>query len=51
MAKIRIYEVARQFDVSSEAMVNLLHEMGMPVKNHMSSIDEETVERVRAKFD
>ncbi|HET6618039.1 MAG TPA: translation initiation factor IF-2 [Gemmatimonadota bacterium] len=51
MAKIRIYEVARQFDVSSEAMVNLLHEMGVPVKNHMSSIDEETVERVRAKFE
>ena len=51
MAKIRIYEVARQFDVSSEAMVNLLHEMDVPVKNHMSSIDEQTVERVRAKFD
>jgi translation initiation factor IF-2 len=51
VAKIRVYEVARQFDVSSEAMVNLLKEMDVPVKNHMSSIDEETVERVRAKFD
>jgi translation initiation factor IF-2 len=51
VAKIRVYEVARQFDVSSEAMVNLLHEMDVPVKNHMSSIDEQTVERVRAKFD
>ena len=51
MAKVRIYEVARRFDVSSEAMVNLLREMGVPVKNHMSSVDDETVERVRAKFD
>ena len=51
MAKIRVYEVARQFDVSSEAMVNLLREMDVPVKNHMSSIDEATVERVRGKFD
>ena len=51
MAKIRVYEVARQFDVSSEAMVNLLREMDIAVKNHMSSIDEETVERVRGKFD
>jgi translation initiation factor IF-2 len=50
VAKIRVYEVARQFDVSSEAMVNLLREMDVPVKNHMSSIDEETVQRVRAKF-
>ncbi|HET9333297.1 MAG TPA: translation initiation factor IF-2 [Gemmatimonadota bacterium] len=51
MAKIRVYEVARQFDVSSEAMVNLLREMDLPVKNHMSSIDEATVERIRGKFD
>ncbi|MGH7567009.1 MAG: translation initiation factor IF-2 N-terminal domain-containing protein, partial [Gemmatimonadota bacterium] len=51
MAKIRVYEVARQFDVSSEAMVNLLREMDVPVKNHMSSIDEETIERIRGKFD
>ena len=36
--KHRIYEVARRFDVSSEAMVNLLREMDLPVKNHMSSI-------------
>ena len=51
MAKVRIYEVARRFDVSSEAMVNLLKEMGVPVKNHMSSIDEDTVARVAAKFE
>ena len=51
MAKIRVYEVARQFDVSSEAMVNLLREMELPVKNHMSSIDEEMIERIRGKFD
>jgi len=51
VAKIRVYEVARQFDVSSEAMVNLLRKMDVPVKNHMSSIDEETIERIRGKFD
>ncbi|HET9582335.1 MAG TPA: translation initiation factor IF-2 [Gemmatimonadota bacterium] len=51
MAKVRIYEVARRFDVSSEAMVNLLKEMGVPVKNHMSSIDEDTVARVAGKFE
>jgi translation initiation factor IF-2 len=51
VTKVRIYEVARRFDVSSEAMVNLLREMGVPVKNHMSSIDDETIEKVRAKFE
>lgn len=51
MGKIRVYEVARKFDVSSEAMVNLLEEMDVPVKNHMSSVDEETVTRVAEKFE
>ncbi len=51
MAKVRIYEVARRFNVSSEAMVNLLKEMKVPVKNHMSSIDDETIARVAAKFE
>src|SRR5687767_8991548 len=32
-------------------MVNLIREMGVPVKNHMSSIDDETIEKVRAKFE
>ncbi len=31
-------------------MVNLLHDMGVPVKSHMSSIDEEAVEKIREKF-
>lgn len=51
MAKVRIYEVARRFNVSSEAMVNLLKEMKFPVKNHMSSIDDETIAQVAAKFE
>jgi translation initiation factor IF-2 len=37
--------------VSSEAMVNLLREMDLPVKNHMSSIEEEMIDRIRGKFD
>ena len=50
MAKYRVYEVARDFDLSSEALVNLLHEMGVAVKSHMSSIDDEAVEKIREKF-
>jgi translation initiation factor IF-2 len=51
VAKIRVYEVARRFAVSSEAMVNLLKDMDVPVKNHMSSIDDETVAKIEAKFE
>ncbi|MFN2432187.1 MAG: translation initiation factor IF-2 [Gemmatimonadota bacterium] len=50
MAKHRIYEVAKKFHVSSEAMVNLIRGMGIPVKNHMSSIEDDVVRLVVAKF-
>ena len=49
MARYRVYEVARDFDLSSEALVNLLHEMGVSVTCHMSCIDEGAVEKVRDK--
>jgi translation initiation factor IF-2 len=51
VAKHRIYEVAKQFHVSSEAMVNLIRGMGITVKNHMSSIEDDVVRLVKAKFD
>lgn len=50
MAKFRVYEVARKFDLSSEAMVKLLHEIGVPVKSHMSSIEKDVVEKIKEKF-
>jgi translation initiation factor IF-2 len=50
LAKQRIYEVARDFDLSSEALVNLLREMDIPVKSHMSSIDDKAIEKIREKF-
>jgi translation initiation factor IF-2 len=50
VAKHRIYEVAKKFHVSSEAMVNLIRGVGIPVKNHMSSIEDDVVRLVAAKF-
>ncbi len=51
MAKFRVYEVARKFNLSSDAMVKLLHEIGVPVKSHMSSIEEYIIPKVKEKFD
>jgi translation initiation factor IF-2 len=48
--KRRVYEVAKQFGLSSEAMVKLLSEIGVTVKSHMSSIEDATVQRVQEKF-
>ncbi|MFH1278660.1 MAG: translation initiation factor IF-2 [Candidatus Eisenbacteria bacterium] len=48
---MRVYQVAKDFHVSSEAMLKLLLEMNIQVKSHMSSIDEALIEEIRKKFD
>lgn len=42
MSKIRIYELAKQINMSSKDLIDLLHkEFGIEVKNHMSVIEGE----------
>lgn len=50
MAKKRLYEVAKEYNVSSEAMVNLVRELGYEVKSHMSTADEEMLAAIATKF-
>ncbi|OQX61434.1 MAG: hypothetical protein B5M56_09045, partial [Desulfococcus sp. 4484_241] len=47
MSKIRIYELAKSMNMTNKALIEKLGEMGVKVKSHMSSIDEETAEKVR----
>ena len=49
--KVRIYQLARDLRISSDALVNMITALGVEVKSHMSSIDAATVERVQKKFD
>lgn len=41
MSKIRVYKFAKMFEMSNTEMVALLADIGVSVKSHMSSIDEE----------
>ncbi|MBW7996175.1 MAG: translation initiation factor IF-2 [Candidatus Glassbacteria bacterium] len=50
MSGLRVYQVAKQFDISSEALVKLLADIGQEVQSHMSTIDEKTVELVSQKL-
>jgi translation initiation factor IF-2 len=44
---MRVYEVAEEFNVSSEALVHLLREMDIPVRSHMTQLGDEHVARLR----
>lgn len=40
MSKIRVYELAKQIGVSSKDLIQKMSEVGISVKNHMSTIDD-----------
>lgn len=51
MSKIRVYELAKELDVSSKDLINLLvEEFNVEVKNHMSVIDDEDAELIKEIF-
>ena len=47
--KIRVYELAKQYGVSSKNFVEELQGYGIPVKNHMSTLDPETIKLVETE--
>jgi len=48
--KRRVYEVAKDMGMSSEALVAVLKSLAVAVKSHMSSVAEDVVEQVRLKL-
>jgi len=52
MGKIRIYELARDLNMTNKVLVEKIRNMNIPVKSHMSSLDEETVALIKSnEFD
>ena len=47
MAKVRVYELAKELDLESKKLVEKLTAGGMDVKNYMSTLDEQSVVRAR----
>ncbi|WP_028776160.1 translation initiation factor IF-2 [Shimazuella kribbensis] len=46
MTKIRVYEYAKEKDMSSKEVINILEKVGIPVNNHMSVMDETATKKV-----
>ncbi len=47
MAKIRVYELARDLNMKNPALLEKLKEMDVEVRSHMSSIDDDVAEKVK----
>ncbi|MXQ54907.1 translation initiation factor IF-2 [Shimazuella alba] len=46
MTKIRVYEYAKEKDMSSKEVIHILEKVGIPVNNHMSVMDETATKKV-----
>ncbi len=47
MAKVRVYELAKDLNLTNRALLNKMKEMKIEVKSHMSSLEDSTVRTIR----
>ncbi len=50
MGKIRVYELARELNIKNKELLEKLSKMAIKVSSHMSSLDDESVARVKANL-
>ena len=50
MAAIRVYELARDLNMTNKVLLDKIRDMDISVKSHMSSLDEEAVVRIKANL-
>ncbi|MFQ5746437.1 MAG: translation initiation factor IF-2 [Gemmatimonadota bacterium] len=51
MSKYRVYEVAEELGVESQQLITMLHQMDVPVRSHMSTVDETQIARLYARLE
>ena len=47
MAKIRVYELARELNLKNKQLLEKIQELQIDVASHMSSLDDEAVDRIK----
>jgi translation initiation factor IF-2 len=50
VAKKRLFQVAREYKITSEALLKMLRALGFQVRSHMSTATEEILEAIEKKF-
>ncbi|MEN2766407.1 translation initiation factor IF-2 [Ornithinibacillus xuwenensis] len=50
MRKMRVYEYAKQQNITSKDVINFLQENNIEVTNHMSTIDDSAISKLDGKF-
>lgn len=50
MAKIKIYEIAKELNVDNKSIIDAANKIGLAVKSHLSAIEEDEAKKIRDNF-
>jgi translation initiation factor IF-2 len=50
MSKMRVYEYAKKYNVSSKDVISKLKQLNIEVSNHMATIEDDTVKKLDSMF-
>ncbi len=51
MSKLRVHDLAGEFGITSDEVINLLRQMDVPVRSHLSPLSDDQVARIRARWE
>jgi len=51
LSKLRVHDLAGEFGVPSDEVINLLRQMDVPVRSHLSPLSDDQVARIRARWE
>ena len=46
MSNKRVYQVAKEYNISSDALLSMLRELGFSIKSHMSVVEEKVLKAI-----
>ena len=50
MSKVRVHELAKGLDISSKELINIVTDLGVDIKSHMSILEGKDLEKVIGYF-
>ena len=50
MARLRVYELARDLNMTNKVLLEKLYDLDISVKSHMSALDDDTIAKIKSSF-
>ncbi|MGZ8375979.1 MAG: translation initiation factor IF-2 N-terminal domain-containing protein, partial [Gemmatirosa sp.] len=51
MSKLRVHDMAGEFGITMEEVIDLLRKMDVPVRSHLTLLTDDQVSRIRARWE